>query len=438
MEILNKLLATLLKDLLILWRDRAGLLVLFLMPAVLVVIITLVQNNVHKLMGESAAQVIFLDHDEGDLGAHIFGKMTGVVLVTDLNGDRMEYLRAKELVAAGNYQAAIILPAGTTKSLLTRVENEARATLSEKVAAESPALEIEMLFDPTVLGGFRSGLKNAVSMLVMEFEIGEKMKALARIIPEHLEREMKKEAGNFAEYIEVPPLKLKFNTEAILEIRSGSASRGGNEVIPTPVQHNVPAWALFGMFFIVVPMAGSLIKERQEETLSRLLTMPVPYPVILAGKIAAFMVVCFCQFGLIMLIGRFLLPHLGVDAFHLGSELGAVFVVVAATSLAATSYGIMLGSISRTYEQASMFGSISVVAASAIGGVMVPVYAMPEIMRDISIISPIGWGLEAFLDIFVRGGGLPTVTGELLLLIAFSICTSLVAWLSFARRAGVS
>jgi ABC-2 type transport system permease protein len=435
MEMLDKLLATLIKDLLILWRDRAGLLVLFLMPAVLVVIITLVQNNIHKLMGEASASVILVDQDGGDLGSLIVEKMSGIELVLDINGEKIEYLQAKEIVAAGDYQAAFIIPAGTTKLLQARAEEGARAALSERVETEDSPLELEILFDPTVLGGFRFGLKNSLAMVVMEFEIREKMAALSRIIPEHLNREIKKEAGSFAGYIKVPPLKLNLKTDPILEIRSSSASRGGKEVIPTPVQHNVPAWALFGMFFIVVPMAGSLIKERQQETLSRLLTIPVPYPVILAGKTAAFMVICFCQFVLIIVIGKFLLPHLGVDAFRLSSDPGVVFVVVAAASLAATSYGIMLGTICRTYEQASMFGSISVVAASAVGGVMVPVYAMPEIMREISVISPIGWGLEAFLDIFVRGGGLSTVTGELMSLFIFAICTSLVAWLFFARRA---
>ena len=96
-------------------------------------------------------------------------------------------------------------------------------------------------------------------------------------------------------------------------------------------------------------------------------------------------------------------------------------MVVLAASLAATCYGIMLGTISRTYEQASMFGSISVVAASAIGGVMVPVYAMPEIMQKISVISPLGWGLNAFLDIFVRGGDVAAVTAELSLLLLFAL-----------------
>ena len=280
-------------------------------------------------------------------------------------------------------------------------------------------------------------MQNSLAMVVMEFEIRNKMAALSRILPGFFAAEMKKTAGDFADYIEVPPLDIKMSIEPILAVRAGSASLSGLAVMPTPAQHNVPAWALFGMFFIVVPMAGSLIKERQEETLSRLMIMPVSYSAILAGKIAAYVLVCCAQFTLIFLIGRFLLPLLGVEGFHMGTKLGAVCMVVLAASLAASCYGIMLGTISKTYEQASMFGSISVVAAAALGGVMVPVYAMPDIMQKISVISPLGWGLEAFLDILVRGGNVSAVLDELSLLLIFALVTAFVAWLIFPRRTSI-
>jgi ABC-2 type transport system permease protein len=287
------------------------------------------------------------------------------------------------------------------------------------------------------MGGFRAAMQNSLALVLLEFEVKTKLATLSRLLPEFLAGEMRQAAGDFAEYVEVPALALTMSTEPLLKVRAGSAARGGGllAVAPTPVQHNVPAWALFGMFFIVVPMAGSLIKERQEETLARLLSMPVSYSVILAGKVIAYVLVCCGQFTLIFLLGRFVLPLLGVEAFRMGTGWGAAGLVVLAASLAATGYGIMLGTISRTYEQASMFGAISVVAASAIGGVMVPVYAMPAMMREISVLSPIGWGLEAFLDIFVRGGDLSAVLGELSLLLLFAVATVAVAGLIFARRA---
>ncbi|MDP3695208.1 MAG: ABC transporter permease, partial [Desulfocapsaceae bacterium] len=56
------------KEFLLLLRDRTGLLVLFLMPTILVVVITLVQENVMELTGQKKTQVLFLDLDQGDLG----------------------------------------------------------------------------------------------------------------------------------------------------------------------------------------------------------------------------------------------------------------------------------------------------------------------------------------------------------------------------------
>jgi ABC-2 type transport system permease protein len=432
----GKLIATLKKDLLIMWRDKAGLLILFVMPAVLVVIITLVQENVHKLMGETSARVILVDQDQDQLGQKIIAQMTRLEIVREIDGEPVEAGTATDLVAGGDYQACIIIRPETTRKLATRIEGEVRASLAGEQVNGVDVPPIEILFDPTVMGGFRSVIHNSVAMIVMGFEVGERVRNLSRQLPGFIEGEIKRSAGEFADYVSVPPLDFTMSTEQVLSISQGPASKKGLTVVPSPVQHNVPAWALFGVFFIVVPMAGALIRERQEETLARLISMPVPYQVILAGKISAFIMVCFAQFALILLIGRFLLPVLGVGTFNPGEEWLAALVVAGAVSLAATGYGIMLGTFCRTYEQASMFGSISVVAASAIGGVMVPVYAMPEVMQKISLISPVGWGLEAFLDIFVRGSDLSAVIGELLALISFGFFAMFLAWLFFVRSAG--
>jgi ABC-2 type transport system permease protein len=435
---IRKLIATLIKDILLLWRDRAGLVLLFVMPAVLVVIITLVQDNVYKLMGETSARIILVDRDRDELGRLLTKGLSGVELVTAIDGTEVTEEQGRELAASGDYQAAIVIREETTRRLRAGVQAEVRNSLlgDGDEAGAAPVPELEILFDPTVMGGFRSSMRNGLALVLMEFEIEAKMTALSKLLPEYVEGELKKSAGDFAEYVEIPAFAIEMATEPLLTVRSGSASIGGAlAAVPTPTQHNVPAWALFGMFFIVVPMAGSLIRERQEETLTRLRSMPVAYSAVLAGKVMSFVLVCFAQFGLIYLLGRFLLPALGVEPFRLGPEWGGALPVVAATSLAAAGYGILLGTICRTYEQASMFGSISVVAASAIGGVMVPVYAMPEIMRKISVISPLGWGLEAFLDIFVRGGGLAAATGEVALLLSFALLTVLGAWLVFTRRA---
>jgi len=435
---MNRIYGELVKNLLLLWRDRAGLLILFLMPALLVVIITLVQNNVYKLMGESAAKVLLVDEDGGELGREIVAKMKGVTLTLELNGQQVTAGEAKELVSRGSYQAGIVIPAGASAALVKASGAEMQASLAGEPLPQSPRPEVAIFFDPTVLGVFRGGVENSLTLIVRSLEIRARIKALGEQLPPHLEKELKKNAGPFAAYITMPPLDLKVGSEPLLTITGQALSREGLAVVPTPVQHNVPAWALFGMFFIVVPMSVFFLRERKEGTMVRLLALPVPYVVILLGKVVAFILVCFCQFGLIVLIGRYILPLLGLAAFAPGHNFGAVTVVVLAVALAATGYGLLLGCLARTYEQVSMFGSISVVVASALGGVMVPVYAMPELMRKISVISPVGWGLEAFLDIFVRGGNLAGVVRPVGSLLAFGLGTGLVAWLAFTRRSSAS
>ena len=65
------LLATMFKELLLLVRDRSGLLVLFVMPAVLVVVVSLVQENVLKTTGDAAMDILFIDQDHQDFGKRI-------------------------------------------------------------------------------------------------------------------------------------------------------------------------------------------------------------------------------------------------------------------------------------------------------------------------------------------------------------------------------
>jgi ABC-2 type transport system permease protein len=75
-----------------------------------------------------------------------------------------------------------------------------------------------------------------------------------------------------------------------------------------------------------------------------------------------------------------------------------------------------------------------VVVAAALGGVMVPVYMMPKAIQTISAFSPLSWGLDGFLEIFVRGEGLAAVADNALALLAFFAATLAIAWWLFHRQ----
>ena len=433
----NKLWAVINKELLLLRRDRAGLLVLFVMPALLVVIITLVQENVLKAMGESSVQILYIDQDRHEAGSEIkkqLAALDNVTVLESIDGEEITREKGQDLISRGKYQFGVVVPSGLTESLRSSVQREVDAILGsddDSGPAADPVGEVELLYDPAVQGGFRTTILTSLRRIIFTMEMDEKLSLLAARMPGKISKAIgiSEEAlgGAF-------DLDLQALSKSTLTVAEKHAARNDYEVLPTSVQQNVPAWALFGMFFIVVPLAGTLLKERQEGTLDRLRSIPVSFSTLIAGKILAYQLICFGQFALIAAIGRYLLPALGTPVFEIGDQYGALALLVFSSSLAATGYGVLLGAASRTFEQISMFGPISIVAAAAVGGVMVPVFVMPELMRRLSVVSPLNWGLEGFMDIFVRGGAVMEVLPEAAAFMAFFVLVTSLSLLFFRQR----
>ena len=435
--------ATIIKELLLVSRDRAGLLVLFLMPALLVLVITLVQENVMKTMGEKSTRILLVDKEQKSIGKIVEKRLleSGLVeIIKKIDGRKIDEQEAVKAVRDGDFQLCIIIPEGITKSVKEKARQIVMKSLSMDNILPGKAIQrrdITVYFDPTVMGIFRSAILNSLKLIIVGIEVDEKMKVLSELLPEHINLTIRKEMGSFVPdnlIKDIPGIKFDLNSNPLLKVKENKASADAFEKTPTSVQQNVPAWALFGIFFIVVPMAGGLIKERNDQTLLRLLTMPVSYISLITGKVIAYVFVCLIQFALILFIGKYLLPLLGSPILKMGSDPVAVIIIAVSAILAASGYGILLGTVARTYEQASMFGPISIVIAAALGGIMVPVYAMPKIMQEISAFSPLAWGLDAFLDVFVRGGNTTTVLREVFLLLSFFIITMLISWVYFFRR----
>ena len=99
-----------------------------------------------------------------------------------------------------------------------------------------------------------------------------------------------------------------------------------------------------------------MIQERENKTLDRLKTMPVPGFIFIFGKIAAYICVCLIQFFFVFLIGKFVFPLLGLPAFVIDGPWIAVLIIIAACAVAAANYGIMLGQLAGSYEQALVIG----------------------------------------------------------------------------------
>ncbi len=290
------------KELLLLSRDRAGLLVLFLMPAILVVVITLVQENVMELTGQAKTRMVFLDLDDGDLGTALHRQLAAgnlEVLVWDKKEHSSAELEAA--VNAGEYQVGTVLAEGASAEFDARLTETFQNTPGD--SGDSTAVPaVQVFFDPGIMAGLQSGIKAQLQMAVQAVSVEAKMNNLEGLLKTamaglDIPREFSPlpEAG-LADLLASP----------LLTIKDAGTVDGKEEY--NPVQQNVPAWALFGLFFTAIPIAGSILQERKSGIQIRLNSLPASPLLLMGGKIIAYIGVCLCQFLLIGLIGTYLFP----------------------------------------------------------------------------------------------------------------------------------
>ena len=387
--------------------------ILFIMPALLIVIMALIQDAPFKDYQESNIPVLFVDDDHGVLALSIeSGLKASKVFAIQAAAD---FETAEKAVASGEYKIAIAISEGASAALKRGVQIRVDQTLAElglipesKDKAPGPA-QIQLIIDPAVKKSF----KDALLGLLYQFTAQVESQTIMQTFSEELATGSEKREKN------------AFDDGQLVEIVQVIASNAKREDMPysNSVQPNVPAWTLFAMFFIVIPLAGNMLNERVQGTDQRLLIMPIGAGVIFGGKLLLYILVCLIQMVMMFAVGIYVLPTLGLPVLSMGNDLVALFLVGLFAALAATCFGLLIGSVFETYQQATSFGAISVIILASIGGIWIPVYVMPETMQQISSLSPLNWGLNAFYDLFLRGGTLVSVIPEIIRLVIFSLVT---------------
>jgi ABC-2 type transport system permease protein len=406
-----------------------GVVTLFLMPLVLIITVTLIQDSTFKAVNDSKIPILLVDYDKGNVSKTVYDnlqKSNVFSVVTKIDNQPITEAVAKEAVFKGKYQLAIIIPSHLSTDLQAKIDQNVQKIVSslgfsdslttKKVAKIVNQKEVKLYFDPAVQLSFKSGVMNAIDKMISQIET----KSIYSTFQEQLgEGDTSFEQKSFITFKEIVP---RINNK---------------EITPNSVQHNVPAWTLFAMFFIVIPLSINMVKEKRQGTFIRLRTNPVSNIIVLAGKTVMYLIICLIQFYMMIAVAIFLFPHLGLPALNVEGNLMLMSVVALFSGLAAIGFGILLGTIAKTQEQSAPFGATAVIILAAIGGVWVPVFAMPKIMQVIAQSSPMNWGLEAFYDVLLRNASLLDLVPELSLLFLFFIVTTTIALLYEKKKRAV-
>ena len=389
-----KIYSSIRKEVLLLINDRVGLSLMFLMPLLLVFIITIIQDSVYKVVNENQIPLLVMNHDEGVQGGKLVNVLekSGLFKIDTINSLPQEKLKS-ELLARGK-MVALFIPVNFSGGLESHAGDVSQILMkdlgleSDTIHTDSVALPALSFYnDPVLQENYTFSIMGIIQsyMSVIENSLMIDRMYKTMDIGEKSERLKKKMISN----------RVKINQV----VASSNAS-----AIPNSTQHNVPAWTIFAMFFMVVSLGSNIVKERMSGSFLRLKTMPTSFMLVMFSKMSVYVVVATLQVALTFSMGIWILPKIGLPELKLPTDFLAFASVVFMSSMAAVSYALVIGAFARTQEQANGFGAISIIIFGAIGGILVPTFVMPAFMQFASNFSPLHWCLEGFYILFLKGG----------------------------------
>lgn len=379
------------KELRLLLRDAHGLAVLFLMPTVFILVMSLAMQDAFNREQAAPLTVAVISEDTGPLGEKVAQRLR--------EADELQVVPAAQ---AHDFQ--VQLPSQFSQQLF-----------------ENPDDPEQTLFiwssDPTVLPQARAAFRAALIGAVLQVQGNELLDIMEREQGADLSR-----------------LRAVMDPNG-WNIERPQSSSGGQ--LPSAVQQSVPGWLVFAMFFVVIPLSAVVITEREQGTDLRLRAMQLSAWWLLFARLPPYFLVNMLQFAAMLAVGAWLVPLCGGDALKLPAKfsgLAVLLVVASATSLAAIGLAMLVATIARTSVQAIALGGTLNLVFGALGGIMVPKIVMPAGMQTAAMASPMSWALEGFWDILLRSGGLQDVLPESAALSIFGLLALMLsAWLHGQR-----
>jgi ABC-2 type transport system permease protein len=394
-----------LKELKILMKDREALALLFAMPVFFILVMSFALEGVFEAgTADRPIEVLLVNLDAGRVAEQItkdIESVEGLKIVREINGMMLTRDWAESLIRERSSPAALLFERNFSESV-------ARCVHSTK--AERP--RVSLIIDPATNRNLIAPVKAAIHAMVERrlakarqmYQIQNRFSARGRPSPEN-------EAGREDS---------AWSGARMVDLKILSPGGTSNNVRPSATEQNVPGYTVFGVFFIILPLGAGFIREKQEGTFQRILAAPISKSTLLVGKLLPYYMVNLLQIGLMFTVGAV------VFRIHLG-RLEALIPVSLALAACANGLGLIAAALGRTEAQVGALGVFFAVVLSALGGMMVPTFVMPEFMKILSLFTPHAWALSGYHDVMLRGLGLAGVWKETAVLLGFAACFFLIA-----------
>jgi ABC-2 type transport system permease protein len=207
------------------------------------VVVTSIQNSTFQLVNKNKLPIIIHNSDTGQASKQLIaaiGKI-GMFKVSQVSGRQTEQSMA-DAMHQQDAMLGVIIPADFSVKVTAKSKNIAGKALTsfglqaDTVRSVADVDPLTIYYNPVLHESIRLSVQGAIRSALQLVQSRETLRSLyfsinEKPLPESLENEMLN------------------NKTAINEI---PVSKDGTRITPNATQHNVPAWTIFAMFFVIM------------------------------------------------------------------------------------------------------------------------------------------------------------------------------------------
>ncbi len=368
------------KDLKLAFRDRTALLLTLVAPFLLTVGMGFVTGRFSGGSGIEEIPVVLVNQDGGQLGNALVDTFQSAELAKLVRPALLQDpVAARAVVDADKAAAAVIIPTGFTASVIPAQGGDHAPDVTVQLY-RNPA-------SPTTAGVIQTIVEQFLGQVEMGRIAGQvavtQMLQSGRIGPQDASRVGQGIGGNLGS-TNISRASVKGVTNSAATVRFD------------PLALMAPSMALMFLMFAAALGGRSLLVERNQGTLPRLLVAPVAASQVLAGK----------TIGTFLTGAAQMLILIAASALLFGLRWGdwaGVMALAVSAAVAATGWGMLIAALARTPGQVTSVGSAITLLFGILGGAFINPEAMPQWFRIASKVTPNAWGLEGFTTLALGG-----------------------------------
>jgi ABC-2 type transport system permease protein len=434
------------KDLLNFRRDRAGMILTFLIPLVLIVFFGKVFGVGGKDPGKPGIPLAVVNESTDPLAAKFVDalrKEESFALVTTLPAEKgsrpLIEADLRPLMQADKFHFALVLPAdaisdqGFHVKYLTNPNNRIETEMVSGLLQKTAFTGVPQLFGHILQTEMREAAGNQKTDTFYhslagniartfggdEGQIYDRLRSGEGMFGQIDDDDRSTNAGSAAALDRMLKKFVHVETEQVV----------GADVKSPQATQMVGGWAIQFLLFAVTSSAAALFAERERGLFQRILSGPTRRSDILWSKFLFGVIL-----GLIQLLVLFWAGHLLFN-IEVAPYVGRLVLVCLCAAGACTSFGMLIASVASSQEAARGFSTLVILLMSAIGGAWFPISLMPQAVQNLAHVTLVYWAIEGFQQVLWAHAGLAQILPTLSMLVLITALVMAFAAWRFARGA---